>query len=91
MITDSRLIDVGCFRVGDPSGLDIHRHMLASDARPFRVAREQAINAFEHDYISRLLQETGGNVTEAAKLAGKERRSFGKIMKKHGIDYRTFR
>jgi transcriptional regulator of acetoin/glycerol metabolism len=33
-----------------------------------------------------VLAESRGNVTIAARLAGKERRTFGKLMKKYGID-----
>ena len=32
------------------------------------------------------MTETRGNVTLAAKQAGKERRSLGRLLKKHGID-----
>ena len=40
---------------------------------------------FERDYVQRVLRSAQGNVTRAAQLAGKERRAFGKLMKKHGI------
>lgn len=51
----------------------------------FNVAKSQIIEEFESRYLSKLLQESGGNVTLAAKRAGKERRAFGKLLKKHGI------
>ena len=31
------------------------------------------------------MTRTGGNVTAAARLAGKERRALGKLLKKHGL------
>jgi DNA-binding NtrC family response regulator len=49
-------------------------------------AKAEIIRRFEIEYLTRLLAETGGNVTKAAKRAGKERRSLGKLIKKHGID-----
>ncbi len=56
----------------------------------FKQAKEQAINLFESQYIRTLLYQTSGNVTRAAELAGKERRAFGKLVKKHGIDPKGF-
>ncbi|HMO47487.1 MAG TPA: sigma-54 dependent transcriptional regulator [Rubrivivax sp.] len=51
----------------------------------FAEAKAEAVRRFEHDYLQRVLHEAGCNVTRAARLAGKERRAFGKLLKKHGI------
>jgi len=51
----------------------------------FRSAKSRAIEAFEREYLTRLLETTRGNVTEAARLACKERRSVGRLIKKYGI------
>lgn len=51
----------------------------------FARAKARAIDAFERRYLSTLMHETGGNVTAAADLAGKERRALGKLLKKHGL------
>jgi transcriptional regulator of acetoin/glycerol metabolism len=37
-----------------------------------------------------MLAMTRGNVTEAARLGGKDRRVFGRLMKKYGIEPREF-
>ncbi|HER45756.1 MAG TPA: sigma-54-dependent Fis family transcriptional regulator, partial [Thermoplasmatales archaeon] len=47
--------------------------------------KTMVISQFEKKYLTRTLREAGGNVTLAAKKAGKERRAFGKLLKKHGI------
>jgi DNA-binding NtrC family response regulator len=52
----------------------------------FRRARGQAISAFEQQFVRRLLRRHSGNVTRAALEAGKDRREFGRILKKYGID-----
>jgi two-component system, NtrC family, response regulator GlrR len=52
----------------------------------FQDAKAQALSAFERGYVMIVMRQTGGNVTQAARLAGKERRAFGKLIKKHGID-----
>lgn len=54
----------------------------------FQQAKAEAVRLFERDYLQRVLDQTHGNVTRAARLAGKERRAFGKLLKKHGIVHR---
>ena len=56
----------------------------------FIVAKNHAIVAFERGYLMSLMQRAGGNITEAAKLSGTERRQLGKLLKKHGIEARHF-
>jgi len=51
----------------------------------FSQAKACVIEEFEKDYLTRLIAEANGNVTCAAKRAGKERRAFGKLLKKHAI------
>lgn len=52
----------------------------------FGEAKKQAVGAFERGYLMDALASAGGNVTRAARLAGKERRAFGKLLQKHGIE-----
>jgi DNA-binding NtrC family response regulator len=58
--------------------------------RSFNEARERTIHDFERRYLQSLMAETGGNVTQAARLAGKERRTLGRLLKKHRIDRRVY-
>ncbi|MDY6952496.1 MAG: sigma-54 dependent transcriptional regulator [Thermodesulfobacteriota bacterium] len=54
---------------------------------PLKEAKEK----FERDYLLELIERTRGNVTQAAKLAGKYRADLYELMKKHDIkpaDYR---
>ena len=52
----------------------------------FQRAKAEAVRRFERDYVLAVLRQASGNVTRAAQIAGKERRAFGKLLKKHGID-----
>ena len=52
----------------------------------FQLARAQALAEFECRFVRRALSESAGNVSLAARRSGKERRSFGRLLKKHGID-----
>ena len=51
----------------------------------FQAAKAEAVRQFEQDYLQRALRQTDGNVTRAAQMVGKERRAFGKLLKKHGL------
>jgi two-component system, NtrC family, response regulator GlrR len=56
----------------------------------FQSAKRQVIARFERDYLTRLMTRSRGNVSAAARTAGKDRRELGKLLKKHHIDPRTF-
>jgi two-component system response regulator GlrR len=45
----------------------------------------EARQAFEQDYLVRLLQSTNGNVSEAAKVAKRNRTDFYKLLNRHHI------
>ncbi|HEX8980076.1 MAG TPA: sigma 54-interacting transcriptional regulator [Parasulfuritortus sp.] len=51
----------------------------------YRESREQILHAWERQYLQELMLATGGNVTRAAAMAGKERRALGKLLKRHGL------
>ena len=51
----------------------------------YHQAREQALQCFERHYLEQLMAAADGNVSQAARLAGKERRCLGKLLKKHGL------
>lgn len=45
----------------------------------------------EQDYLVQLLRTTGGNVTEAARSAGRNRTEFYRLLNRHGLDPARFR
>ena len=47
---------------------------------------EQARKQFERDYLTRLLKITAGNVSQAAKLAQRNRTEFYKLLQRHELD-----
>lgn len=51
----------------------------------------EARDAFEQQYLHKLLKMTDGNVTRAADLAGRNRTDMHKLMKKHELDAGDFR
>jgi len=55
----------------------------------FRAARARAVAAFERSYVENLLRKHNGNVTRSAREAKKDRRAFGRLMKRYRIDRDT--
>ena len=49
----------------------------------FAEAKANAIAEFERRYVRDMLQRAHGNVSEAARLAGKERSRFGRLVRKY--------
>jgi DNA-binding NtrC family response regulator len=57
---------------------------------PYKSAKRRAVDAFERRYLTRLMTEHRGNVSRAARAAGKERRDLGKLLKRHSLDPKLF-
>jgi DNA-binding NtrC family response regulator len=51
----------------------------------FREARARTVEAFERAFIEDMLRQADGNITQAARLAQKDRRVFGRLMKRYDI------
>ncbi len=52
---------------------------------------DEAKHAFEHRYLVGLLRTTNGNVSTAARMAGRNRTEFYKLLGRHGLDAASFR
>jgi len=53
-----------------------------------RRARAKTLKEFEKQFLEKLLQAAGGNITEAAKIAGIKRQSLHRMLKRHGFERR---
>ncbi|HRT97150.1 MAG TPA: sigma-54 dependent transcriptional regulator, partial [Planctomycetota bacterium] len=58
---------------------------------PLGRAKRRLQESFERDSILQALRVTGGNVTRAAESLGIARSALQRLMRRHGIDGRTFR
>ncbi len=56
----------------------------------YKSLKANAVRAFERAYLERLLDESDGNITRAAAVAGKERRDLGRLIKKYQLEPRAF-
>jgi two-component system response regulator GlrR len=52
---------------------------------------DEARRAFEREYLVRILKITGGNVTQAARLAGRNRTEFYRLLERHALEPGMFK
>jgi DNA-binding NtrC family response regulator len=76
-------------------GSDVGSSAPPPERRPtafsrFRLAKAKVILDFEHDYLVELMEQAKGNLSKAARIAGKERRGLGRLLKKHGLERARF-
>jgi DNA-binding NtrC family response regulator len=57
----------------------------------FQLGKSRAIGQFEKNFIARLLAKYRGNISVAAKAAGKDRRSFQRLVNKYALDRKSFK
>jgi len=58
----------------------------------FDQAKRHALDNFQRGYLTRVLSEVDGNVSRAARQAGKDRRTFQRLLRKcnlNAFDYRS--
>jgi DNA-binding NtrC family response regulator len=57
----------------------------------YKDAKQDALNIFSRDYLTRLLRDTKGNISETSRISGLERASIQKIIKRLDLDIARFR
>ncbi|HEY6895842.1 MAG TPA: sigma 54-interacting transcriptional regulator [Rhodocyclaceae bacterium] len=70
-----------------PASLVCHAIRDIQEVPPLEEARA----AFERDYLGKLLRITGGNVSQAARLAKRNRTEFYKLLARHRLDPALFK
>lgn len=63
----------------------------ARERQTLKTAKTKAINAFEKNYLIRILTDHSGNVARAAIESGKGRTALWNLIKKHNIQPKQFR
>ena len=53
--------------------------------RPFHEAKDELIAKFERDYLTDLVQRANGNLSQAARVAGLERKFLYKLLERNGL------
>jgi DNA-binding NtrC family response regulator len=62
-----------------------------SFAQPYATAKETAVTDFERAYVESVLMQSGGNLAEAARLAGLDKSNFRRLARRHVVDFDRFR
>ena len=87
LLSESTCLRIEPFELGNAGTADYGPGLDVS----FRRARAKALLEFECRFVRQALAQSAGNVSLAAKRACKERRSFGRLLKKHGINRADFK
>jgi len=58
---------------------------LEAGSLPLKEAKEQWMGVLEASYLRQLLERHHGNISAAAKAAGIDRKTFHRLVGKHGI------
>jgi len=66
------------------NGSSTHLRLPTADVS-LKEARDQLMEAFERKYLEDLLERTQGNLTRAAHMAGVDRKTIARLVKRHGI------
>lgn len=61
------------------------RRQSSSSSDTFQSVKHRMIEQFERTYLEELLDRHQGNITQAAREAGKDRRALGRMVKKYRI------
>lgn len=88
-----RALLLGGSDVLTPQELDVPVALAgqAAAALSLRQAKQLTLGQFERAYLINLLRNHRGNITHAARAAGRERRSFQRLLQKYGLGGQAFR
>jgi DNA-binding NtrC family response regulator len=53
--------------------------------RPFHEAKDEIVDRFEREYLTDLVQRANGNLSQAARIAGVERKFLYKLLERAGL------
>jgi DNA-binding NtrC family response regulator len=66
-------------------------HVRVDVTRPFRDVKQETIDAFERTYLTELLRAHRGNLAQAARAAGMDRKNLWALVERHGLDRARFK
>jgi two-component system response regulator GlrR len=75
----------------DADAIDLPERAAPPPPAGFKEAKSQAVSQFEKKYLQALLTSHGGNISQSAKAACKNRRAFWELIRKHKIDPRGYK
>jgi DNA-binding NtrC family response regulator len=89
-----RLLLAQCSGPVEPGNLELldwdKRTPSIEDIPSFQEAKRLLVQQFEKDYLDATLRETNGNISKAAHISGKNRRAYFELMRKNGVNARSY-
>jgi DNA-binding NtrC family response regulator len=84
---DAETLDAGLFGLEDSYAAEAHPPVGApvDMSLPFKESKDRLVQAWEREYVVKLLEKSGGNVSLAARHAGIDRVYLHRLLKKHGL------
>jgi DNA-binding NtrC family response regulator len=80
-------MDLGaCLTLGRMGMTERESGMAAPADLPFKQAKNLLVGDFERDYIVKLLERNGGNISRAAREAQIERAYLQRLVRKHEVN-----
>jgi DNA-binding NtrC family response regulator len=90
--TAQRVVVLNSISIVEPEHIEVPGPY--SDDRPINntlsEAKSVAVGGFERRYLATLLAAYQGNVSHAARAAGKDRRTLQRLLRKYGLDRHSF-
>lgn len=77
--------------LAEASGQAVDRTLDELCEKPMGEAKSTVVEAFERDYLDRALTKSNGNVAEAARRSGKNRRTIFQLLQKYGLSAGAYR
>jgi DNA-binding NtrC family response regulator len=87
LLTDGDLIGAPGTAAATCPAFNLHVHALEPG---YDALKRSVLREFQRQYLDRLMRNTGGNVSHAARLLGKDRRAVGRLLVKNGIDRASY-
>lgn len=84
-------IEIAHLGLGSLNDEEMRSRGAGAGSLSFSAAKRKAIAMFEKGFLTRLMAEQEGNISEVARIAGKDRSDIGKLLRKHSIDAKEFR
>jgi DNA-binding NtrC family response regulator len=78
------------FVTPDQIEFQTEQSLMGKQSSSLRDAKKQNVDQFEKSYLITLMHSAKGNVSHAAKSAGKQRRSLQRLLQKYGIQRQSF-
>jgi two-component system response regulator GlrR len=80
VLNEKSVIQASDLKILTPS-----RPAASAPAESFKSAKARVVETFERNYLQELLSACGGNISQAARAARKNRRAFFALLKKHNL------